>query len=55
MTECVRNELWAWVGICKKKHHLLLIPITILSVVWKERNGRVFEGIKNNFTIIRNK
>lgn len=49
----VREELWTWDGVCKKNKLLRLIPLSIFWVVWKERNLRAFEGIKKDFTAIR--
>lgn len=49
------NELWAWVGICKKKTHLFLIPLTIFWMVWKERNVTDFYESERDFIIIRDK
>lgn len=51
----VKNELWAWAGICKKKKHLFFISLTIFWDVWKERNVRVFEEIETDFVNIKNR
>lgn len=42
MAGSVKDELWAWARLCKKKKQLMLIPLTVLWVVWKERNNRAF-------------
>lgn len=33
----------------------MLIPLPLMWVVWKERNTRVFNGIENNFNIIKDR
>lgn len=50
MAGTVRNELLAWEGVCKDKGLYHLIPLTIIWVVWKERNNRVLTGRKNFLT-----
>lgn len=42
----VRDEIWVWEGICKKKKIINNIPLTISWVVWKEMNRSVFEEIE---------
>lgn len=55
MAGSVRDELWAWAGLCKKKKTYLLIPLSIFLAVWNESNVRVFEGIKREFVTIRDR
>lgn len=50
----VRDELWVWAKICKKKTYLNLIPLSIFWVIWKERNARAFERVEEKYVNIRN-
>lgn len=47
------KELWAWGGICKKKKFLKLIPLTIMWVLWKERNRRALDRVENYIVKIK--
>lgn len=51
----VREDLWAWKGLCKKRTQLKLIPLTIFWVIQKEPNNRVFDGIESELTRIRDR
>lgn len=55
MAGSVRDELWAWAGLYKKRTHLLLIPLSIRWVVWKERNASAFDEIERDFVDIRDR
>lgn len=48
MMDSIKEELWAWEGINKKKKVTRLIPLTVWSIIWKERNGKVSYGIEND-------
>lgn len=49
----VRGEVWVWAGLCNKKAHILLIPISIFWVVRKKRNTRAFDGVERDLVHIR--
>lgn len=51
----VREELWAWKGLCNKKKLVKLIPLTIFWVIWKERNSKAFDGIEGEMTRIKDR
>lgn len=51
----VKNELWAWARLGEKKKYLMLIPLSLMWVVWKEKNSRAFEGIENDFNSIKDR
>lgn len=44
----------SFVGLCNKRTHLLLIPISIFRVVWKERNA-LSDRIERDFVSIRDR
>lgn len=51
MAESVREEVWAWKGLCKSSGNFVkIIPLSIFWVLWKESNSRVFDGkgVENN-------
>lgn len=51
----VREQLWAWKGLCKKKKFVKLIPLTIFWVIWKECNSGAFDGIEDDWATIRDR
>lgn len=51
----LKNEIWAWEGISKRRKIVNCIPLTTFWVVWKERNSRIFENIKEEFNKIRDR
>lgn len=53
MADTVKDELWAWKGLVKRKNTLALIPLAIFWVLWKGRSRRVFEGVEEGIDRIR--
>lgn len=53
MAGSVSDELCAWAELCKKKSYLMIIPIPVFWVEWKERKTRAFDGVENDFSNIR--
>lgn len=51
----VKDELFAWEGLCKRKTNYKIIHLIIFWIIWKERNNRAFEGKKSDFVTIKNK
>lgn len=46
------GEIWAWDGIYVKNR---LLTLTVLWVIWKERNGRAFDSGENSINRLKNK
>lgn len=54
MAYSVYYQLLAWEDLSSNKA-LKLISLTILWVIWKERNNRAFEGVEQDFNSINDK
>lgn len=53
----VKNKIWAWKGMGSKRKHVEMIQLTIFWVVWKKRNKKAFEGVKdtNGYSLLKNR
>lgn len=51
----IRDETWLWEGISKGRKIVDLIPLTMLWVIWKERNNKVFDEMEEEFSKIRDR
>lgn len=57
MAGSLGDEIWAWRGICDCRKHVEIIPLTIFWMVWKERNKKAFDRVKDTdgFDILKNR
>lgn len=55
MAGAARDEVLAWEGLCIKRRIANLISLTVLWVLWKEKNDRVFEDKQYGLTRLRDR
>lgn len=51
----VKGEMLAWEGLRSSNKCHILIPLTILWIIWKERSSRIFEGKETDFGTIKDR